>query len=69
MLAIAMMAAMATSPGQTYGVAVFNPSLRETLQLSESQLSFAYLLGTLLACLPQTIFGSLMDRYGNQRVM
>ena len=69
MLPTAMLAAIATSPGQTFGVSVFNPSFRLTLGLSHSQLTGAYMVGTLLAALPQPYIGGLMDRYGIRRVM
>ena len=69
MLPIAMLAAIATSPGQTYGVSIFNASFREALGLSHSQLTAAYMFGTLLAALPQPYIGSLMDRFGIRRVM
>ncbi len=69
MLPIAMLAFALTLPGQTVGVSVFNTSFRETLDLSHTQLSGAYALGTLLASLPQAWIGSLMDRFGIRRVM
>jgi MFS transporter, OFA family, oxalate/formate antiporter len=69
MLPIAMLAAIATSPGQTYGVSIFNAYFREALGLSHSQLTGAYMFGTLLAALPQPYLGSLMDRFGIRRVM
>ena len=69
MLPIAMLAAIATSPGQTFGVSIFNPYLRESLNLSHSQLTGAYMFGTLLASLPQPYIGGLMDRFGIRRVM
>ena len=69
MLPIAMMALIATSPGQTFGVSAFNSSLREALGLTHSQLTGAYMLGTLLAAVPQSWFGALRDRYGIRRVM
>ena len=68
MVPLAMVTALATSPGQTYGVSVFNPSLREALAISHSQLTGAYMLGTLLAALPQPFFGKLMDRLGIRRL-
>ena len=46
---VAMLIQVATSRGQTFGVSAFTPSLRESLSMSDSQLSFAYMLGTLLA--------------------
>lgn len=69
MLPIATLALIATTPGQTFGISVFNPSLREALDLSHTQLTGAYALGTFLASLPQSYIGALMDRYGIRRVM
>ncbi len=69
MLPIAMLAAIATSPAQTFGISVFNPSFRSSLGLSHSQLTGAYMVGTLLAALPQPYIGGLMDRFGIRRVM
>ncbi len=64
MLPVVMVVQIATSPGQTYGISVFNPFIRESLGLTHSALSGAYMMGTLLASLPMTYIGSLMDRYG-----
>ncbi len=61
---ISMITILATSPGQTYMISVFNPSFRESLGISTSQLSGAYMFGTLLASLPQAMFGRWMDRFG-----
>ncbi|UCC54218.1 MAG: MFS transporter [Anaerolineaceae bacterium] len=69
MLPIAMLAMIATSPGQTFGISIFNPSFRLALGLSHSQLTGAYMAGTLLAALPQPYIGGLMDRFGIRRVM
>jgi len=69
MLPIAMLAHIATSPGQTFGIAVFNGSFSEALGLSQSQLSGAYLLGTLLASLPVSLIGAIMDRLGMRRTI
>ena len=52
MLPMATIALMATSPGQTYGIAVFYSSFQESLGLSNTEISGAYMLGTLLGCLP-----------------
>lgn len=66
---VAMVVHICTSPGQTYGISVFIPHLREALGLSQSGLSGAYMLGTLLASLPMTYVGHLMDRYGPRRAL
>jgi len=64
MLPLATMALIATAPGQTFGISAFNDSFRQTLGLSHSQLTGAYMLGTLLAALPMGYVGALMDRHG-----
>ncbi|MBT3313827.1 MAG: MFS transporter [Anaerolineae bacterium] len=68
-LPISTLAAFFTSPGQTYMVSVFNPSLREALDLSLTQLTGAYMFGTVLASLPQTYIGQLADRMGIRRTI
>lgn len=69
MLPMATIALMATSPGQTYGISVFYSSFQESLGLSNTEISGAYMLGTLLGCLPLTLVGTLMDRHGIRRMM
>jgi MFS family permease len=67
-LPIAFLGVVATSPGQTYGIAAFNDSFRTDLNLSHSQLTAAYMLGTFLAALPLSWIGLMMDRHGIRRV-
>ena len=69
MLPVVMILLVCTSPGQTFGVAVFNPYIKEALGLTSAQLSGAYMAGTLLASLPLIWIGALMDRYGSRRVL
>jgi sugar phosphate permease len=69
MLAVAMLIHICSAPGQTYGISVFNPYFREELGLSASQLGGAYMAATLLAGLPLTLVGSLMDRYGTRTAL
>jgi MFS transporter, OFA family, oxalate/formate antiporter len=64
MLGIAVLLAVATMPGQTVLVALFNDSYRGELDLSITELSAAYTIGTLLAALPITWVGRLADRHG-----
>ena len=68
-LPISILASVFTSPGQTFMVSVFNPSLRETLNLSLTQLTGAYMFGTVLASLPQTYIGQLADRIGIRKTL
>lgn len=69
MVPVAVIAQSVTGVGQTYGVSVFNPSLLDTLGISLSALTGAYMVGTLFASLPQAFIGSLMDRFGIRWVM
>ena len=64
-----MITGICTSPGQTYGISSFNSSFRDSLSLSDTQLTGAYMLGTLLAALPMTYIGALFDRYGGKRTL
>ena len=67
--AATMITGICTSPGQTYGISSFNSSFRESLSLSDTQLTGAYMLGTLLAALPMTYIGALFDRFGGKRTL
>ena len=58
MLPQAMLAHVLTVPGQTLGIAVFNSSLIASLAISETQLTGAYGLGTLLAAAPLAALGA-----------
>ncbi|MFC1716777.1 MFS transporter [Candidatus Poribacteria bacterium] len=69
MLAITTVTQICTSPGQTYGISAFNNSFRESLGLSDTSLTGAYMLGTLLASLPMTYVGAMFDRYGARRTL
>ncbi len=69
MLPMAMAAVIASSPGQTYGISVFNEPIRLALGLSHGGLAAAYMLGTLLGALPIVYIGYQMDRHGLRRTM
>jgi len=69
MLPVAILTQAVTIPGQTLGVSIFNPSIQGALGISVSQLTGAYMIGTLVAAVPQPYIGSLMDRFGIRRVM
>lgn len=64
MMVVAMMVQICSSPGQTFAVSAFKPSLRDGLGLTESQVSLAYMLGTFLAAFPLSAIGPLADRRG-----
>ena len=59
---------IASVPGQTLGVGVFADKLMTALDLSRTQLSLAYMFGTILSSLVLPYAGSIIDRVGT-RVM
>jgi len=69
MLPLSMGALIASSPGQTFGISIFNEPMRSSLGLSHGQLAAAYMLGTLLGAIPITYIGRQMDRHGLRRTM
>ncbi|MEL6107022.1 MAG: MFS transporter [Planctomycetota bacterium] len=68
MLPLALLLQIGSSPGQTFAVAAFTPSLLSALQLTESQLGFAYMLGTVCAAIPLAWIGPATDRVGLKSV-
>ena len=68
-LPVSILGAVFTSPGQTFMISVFNPSFRETFNISLSQLTGVYMLGTILASLPQPYIGVWMDKLGIRKML
>jgi len=58
-----------TGPGQTYGVSVFVDPMIEDLGISRTQMTTAYLIGTLVGALALPWIGQAIDRYGVRRTM
>lgn len=69
MLAVSIVVLAASSPGQTYGVSIFNEPMRTALGLSHTQLASAYMFGTFLAAIPIIWIGGYMDRRGLRRTL
>ena len=65
---VATVGVIASVPGQTIGVGVFADKLMTALALSLTQLSLAYMFGTILSSLLRPYAGSVIDRVGT-RVM
>ena len=63
-LLLATIAAVCTGPGQTIGVSVFIDHFVDDLSLSRSEVSAAYLVGTLLAATMLPLVGKMIDRRG-----
>jgi sugar phosphate permease len=64
MVLYAALALGATAPGQTAGVSVFVDPMIASLELTRSQLSTAYLVGTLAGAVSMPWFGQVIDRRG-----
>ncbi len=63
-VAAAIVGMLASIPGQTMGVGVFTDALIKTLHLSRTQLSTAYMLGTIGSALMLPYAGAMLDRWG-----
>ena len=64
MVAGSVLATLASVPGQTMGVGVFTESLERAWQVSSVQLSFAYMIGTIISSFLLPYAGVLLDRHG-----
>lgn len=68
-VALATVTMALTGPGQTAGVSVFVDPMIEGLAISRSQVSVAYLVGTLTAALAMPRVGRLIDLRGTRFAM
>jgi len=68
-VAVAAVALGMTGPGQTVGVSVFIDPMMETLALTRSQVSTAYLLGTLTGAFALPSAGRILDARGTRVTM
>jgi len=68
-LAVSSIALIATSPGQTYIVSLFNLPMRRELGLSATELSAAYTAATLASASLLSWIGKRSDRTGPGRLM
>ena len=68
-LALAIVTGGLSGPGQTIGVSVFVDQFISDLDLSRSEVSTAYLIGTLIAALGLPRIGQQIDRAGVRRGM
>lgn len=63
-LAVGTLGVVMSIPGQTMGVSVYTEYLIEALGMSRSQLSFAYLLGTISSSFLLPYAGRVLDKLG-----
>ena len=68
-VALAALTLVMTGPGQTVGVSAFVDPMIEGLGLSRSQVSAAYLVGTLTGALAMPRVGSVLDQRGTRFAM
>jgi sugar phosphate permease len=68
-VAVSTLGILASIPGQTMGMAVFTEPLMDALGLSRTQLSVAYLFGTLGSAAFLTRAGRLYDRFGGRTLI
>ncbi len=67
--ALATITAALTGPGQTIGVSVFVDPMMGALSLTRSEVSTAYLIGTLIGALALLPVGRWIDKVGSSRAM
>lgn len=68
LVAAAGLVSVMTAPGQTAGLSVFTDPLIDELNISRTEISISYLIGTLLGALVQPAVGRALDRWGARRV-
>lgn len=69
MAALAAVMLALTGPGQTTGVSVFVNPMMGALDLTRSEVSVAYLVGTLIASFALTRIGRALDEHGTRRTL
>ena len=67
MVGLASLVGILTGPGQSIGVSVFREHLSSGLDLSDSAIASAYLIGTLVASGLQPRLGTWVDSVGVRR--
>ena len=68
-MAASTLGMLASIPGQTMGVGVFSEYLISKTGLNRIELSFAYMLGTILSSLILPFAGKLLDRIGGRMMI
>ncbi len=69
MVAFASVALALTGPGQTVGISVFVNPMIDDLDISRTEMTTAYLIGTLTGAVALPWIGQAVDRFGVRRIM
>ena len=69
MVVFASVALALTGPGQTVGISVFVNPMIEDLGISRTEMTTAYLIGTLTGAIALPWIGQAVDRFGVRRIM
>lgn len=69
MLGFSAAAQFLSAPGQSYSVAAFKKPMQDSLGISETNVSFAYGVATIISGLVLPATGRLVDRYGARTVL
>lgn len=69
MVIFASIALALTGPGQTVGISVFVNPMIEELGISRTEMSTAYLIGTLIGAIALPWIGQAVDKFGVRRIM
>jgi len=69
MLGFSGAAQFMSAPGQSYSVSAFKKPMQDSLGISETDLSFAYGMATIVSGLLLPSIGRLVDRYGSRTVL
>ncbi|MGA1146027.1 MAG: MFS transporter [Candidatus Nanopelagicales bacterium] len=69
MVAFASVALALTGPGQTVGISVFVDPMIDDLGISRTEMTTAYLIGTLTGAVALPWIGQAVDRFGVRRIM
>ena len=69
MLGFSAAAQFMSAPGQSYSVSAFKEPMRQTLGISETNVSFAYAVATVVSGLVLPWTGRMVDRFGARVVL
>ena len=69
MLGFSAIAQFMSAPGQSYSVSAFKTPMQNSLVISETNLSFAYFVATIVSGMALPWTGRLIDRFGARTIL